>query len=136
MSAATATAVRLRERVTVRGAMRSMMPMRASSSRAPAISASSMTGVSSAAPRTTAKRPAKETTRLHGGISSRPPATSKASPAPVIHGSARCVRSSTLERRMAPAGGTLVASHAGAAAATSAAATPISPPLTRVITGT
>jgi len=112
VNAATAIAVRLRERITSRGAMRPTTPNnRAVSGVIRRMAAIRASGVSRALPTTIRNRAAKLTVTLRvGAFSTAMPSRTRTSAAAVMRGVMRCERPSTSERSMVPAGGVRVAS--------------------------
>ena len=133
VKAATATAVRLKERMTARAASRPTTPKTdAAGPPSRRIATTIAAGVKSAPPTTMQSSAANPNARLPPAPSKTKPSRFKASAPTVIAGSKRRVRSSSIERFMMPAGGVRVASQEGSAAARVLAATPMSAPFARV----
>ena len=131
--AATATAVRLRERRMSRGARRATTGRPRLAQPRPCMAATSTGGISRAAPISRANSPAKAGTRpllcQRSNSTPRPPLKRAARR---NQGSSRCQLASRLERCRVIWGGVAIASQAGRAEASSAEATPTSIPLARV----
>ena len=137
MSAATATPVRLCERMTLRGARRpskpNSLPRGSPKSR---ISDTVTHGVSAASPITTADVPLKLITRSRVGmVRTAAPMAAITIPNPATRLTIRCTLLSNPARESARRGGTEAASQAGGAAASTLARNPVSPPLSRLEAG-
>jgi hypothetical protein len=134
IKAATATAVRLMEVTTLRGAMRPNAPHKRPKGRvATRISTKVTSGVNAAKAITTEKVPAKLMVRLRVGTANKTiPLAAKTKLPTATLVTARRALPSKPERDRATRAGTEAASHAGGAAANNVATTPNSAPFTKL----
>ncbi len=136
ISAAMATAVRLSELTTLRGAMRpSTPPSRLLIGVTKSMASVVTSGVSMAKPMMMANVPAKPTTSLWSAAPAGPARRPSAPGWPAQPPTARPALLSRPERERATRGGTEAASQAGGAAASTVAITPSTTPLTRLLAG-